>query len=136
MSRPSAADRAIVPIAGAGRPAPPPDLDAIEAHIWKSVCDASPAFTIDPAAQVILRRLCAQAALLEQQEARLRILREYRSEDDEELLALAAAHAAGAKTLTALMTSLRATPRSRTRLPRSVKVAPDKPWEDGLNDSA
>jgi hypothetical protein len=134
MARKSVADLSVVPIPGAGRPPPPPHLDAIEAHIWRSVVDASPAFTIDPAAQVILRRLCAQAALLTQQEARLRQLRETRPDDDEEQRELAAAHGVGAKTVTLLMTSLRATPRSRTRLPRSVKVAPDKPWEDGLTD--
>jgi hypothetical protein len=136
MARKSVADLGVVPIPGAGRPSPPPDLDAIEAHIWRSVVDASPAFTIDPAAQLILKRLCAQAALLAQQEARLRQLRETKPDNDEELLALAAAHAAGAKTVTFLLTSLRATPRSRTRLrdvaSKASRVPVDRPWEDGL----
>ena len=78
--------------------------------------DASPAYAIDPAAQLILRRLGAQAALCEQREARLRQLRETKPDDDDELLALATAHGNGAKTVTFLLTSLRATPRSKMRL--------------------
>lgn len=50
MSRKSRADLAVIPMTGAGRPPPPPDLDAIEAHIWRSVVDSSPAFVIDGAA--------------------------------------------------------------------------------------
>jgi hypothetical protein len=136
MGRKSAAELSIVPIQGAGRPPPPPDLDAIEAQVWKSVVDASPAYAIDPAAQLILKRLCAQAALCEQREARLRQLRDTKPDDDEELLALASAHGNGAKTVTFLLTSLRATPRSKMRLraadARTNKVPVDRPWEDGL----
>jgi hypothetical protein len=136
MGQKSKAELGVVPIQGIGRPPPPPNLDAIEAHIWRAVVDASPAFAIDPAAQIILRRLVAQAALCEQREARLRQLREERSDSDEELLALATAHGNGAKTVTFLLTSLRATPRSKTRLrsadARASKVAVDRPWEDGL----
>jgi hypothetical protein len=135
MSRKSAAELSVIPNQGAGRPPPPPDLDAIEAHAWRAVVDASPAFTIDLAAQVILRRLCALVALLTKHEARLRQLRQERPDNDEELVALAAAHGNGAKTVTFLLTSLRATPRSKTRLrvadARAAKVPTDRPWEDG-----
>jgi hypothetical protein len=135
MGQKSKAELAVVPIQGTGRPPPPPDLDAIEAHIWRAVVDASPPYTIDAAAQLILKRLAAQAALSEQREARLRQLRQERPDEDEELLALAAAHANGAKMVMTLLTSLRATPRSKTRLraadARAAKVPTDRPWEDG-----
>ena len=137
MARKSQADLSVIPISGGGRPEPPADLDAIERSIWKAVVNALPAHAIDAAAQIILKRLVAQAALCEQREARLRRLREERRDDDEELIALATAHGHGAKTVTFLLTSLRATPRSKTRLraadARAAKVPADRPWEDGLS---
>jgi hypothetical protein len=133
MARKSAADLVVVPISGGGRPPPPADLDAIEQSIWKAVVDAAPAHAIDPAAQLILKRLCAQAALCEQREVRLRTLRAERPDDDEELIALATAHGNGAKVVTFLLTSLRSTPRSRVRLgaaeTQASRVPVTRPWE-------
>jgi hypothetical protein len=137
MARKSMSDLVVVPLPGGGRPPPPADLDTVEQSIWKAVVDASPAYAIDPAAQLILKRLVAQAALCEQREVRLRALRAERPDDDEELTALATAHGNGAKVVTFLLTSLRATPRSKTRLraadARAAKVPADRPWEDGLS---
>ena len=133
MARKSASDLVIVPLSGGGRPPPPADLDAIEQSIWRAVVDASPAYAIDPAAQLILKRLVAQAALCEQREARLRALRAERPDGDEELIALATAHGNGAKVVTFLLTSLRCTPRSRVRLraadSETSKVPITRPWE-------
>jgi len=133
MARKSASDLVVVPLSGGGRPPPPADLDAIEQSIWRAVVDASPAYAIDPAAQLILKRLVAQAALCEQREARLRALRAERPDDDEELIALATAHGNGAKVVTFLLTSLRSTPRSRVRLgaaeTQASRVPVTRPWE-------
>ena len=133
MARKSAADLVVVPISGGGRPPPPDELDATEQTIWKAVVDAAPAHAIDPAAQLILKRLCAQVALCEQREARLRTLRAERPDGDEELTALATAHGNGAKVVTFLLTSLRSTPRSRVRLSaaetQSSRVPVTRPWE-------
>jgi len=133
MARKSVADLVVVPISGGGRPPPPGELDTIEQTIWKAVVDAAPAHAIDPAAQLILRRLVAQAALCEQREARLRILRAERLDGDEELTALATAHGNGAKVVTFLLTSLRSTPRSRVRLgaaeTQTSRVPVTRPWE-------
>jgi hypothetical protein len=133
MARKSASDLVIVPLSGGGRPPPPADLDAIERSIWKAVVDASPAYAIDPAAQLILKRLVAQAALCERHEARLRGLRERDQDQGEDAVALATAHAAAAKVVTFLLTSLRCTPRSRVRLraadSQTPKVPITRPWE-------
>ena len=133
MARKSAADLVVVPLSGGGRPPPPGELDTIEQAIWKAVVDAAPAHAIDPAAQLILKRLCAQAALCEQREVRLRTLRAERPDDDEELIALATAHGNGAKVVTFLLTSLRSTPRSRVRLSaaeaQASRVPVTRPWE-------
>ena len=51
-----------------GRPPPPPELDAVEARIWRAVVDALPASGLI-GRRDRLRRLCAQAAILERQEA-------------------------------------------------------------------
>ena len=72
--RKSAASLSVVPIVpGQGRPEPPASLDALEQQIWRS--DALPAHWLDPAGQLILRRLVAQAAISERRAARLRQLR-------------------------------------------------------------
>ena len=55
-----------------GRPPPPPELDAVEAKYWRAVIDSLPSFWVDGSGEIVLRRLCAQAAVLERQEARLR----------------------------------------------------------------
>lgn len=133
MARKSAADLVVVPIAGGGRPPPPGELDTTEQAIWKAVVDAAPAHAIDPAAQLILKRLCAQAVLAERHEARLRALRAQDQDQGEDAVALATAHAAAAKVVTFLVTSLRSTPRSRVRLSaadtQTSRVPVTRPWE-------
>ena len=137
MARKSAADLTVVPLSGGGRPPPPADLDATEQTLWKAVVDASPAYAIDLAAQLVLRRLVAQATLCERHEARLRALRAQDLDQGEDAEALATAHAAAAKVMTFLLTSLRATPRSKTRIREAASKAPhvptERPWMDGLD---
>jgi len=65
MARKSVVGLVVVPLSGGGRPEPPGELDTLEQSIWKAVVDASPAHAIDPAAQLILRRLVARAAIAE-----------------------------------------------------------------------
>jgi hypothetical protein len=93
---------------------------------------------MDYSAQLILRRLIAQAAMLECWEARLQALRAIDQDTSEEAIALAAAHAAAAKSVAYLLGQLRATPRSRV-VPRSagpqIETVPrQKPWEIRADD--
>jgi hypothetical protein len=132
--RKSAASLAIVPLVpGQGRPEPPADLDEIEQRIWREVVDALPAHWLDPAGQLVLRRLAAQAAVSERQEGRLRQLRADGQDDSEEAAELVIAHGAVAKTVAHLLAQLRATPRSRT-VPRAAgaqigQTPTQRPWE-------
>ena len=116
-----------------GRPPPPPELDAIEARIWRAVVDALPAFWIDPAGEQVLRRLCAQAAILERREARLRALRAQGYDIGEEAAKLTAAHGTTAKAVAILLRELRATPLARFTARASAAAAADvpklRPWE-------
>ena len=58
MPRRSAADLSIVPLLpGKGRPEPPKELDQIEARAWNDVVDALPGRWLDPAGQLVLRRV-------------------------------------------------------------------------------
>jgi hypothetical protein len=57
------------------RPAPPAELDAVEVGIWRAIVGALPPTWMDAAAQQILTRVVAQAAVCERQEAQLRALR-------------------------------------------------------------
>jgi hypothetical protein len=89
------------------------------------------AHTIDAAAQQILRRLVAQAAVAQRLETRLRELRAAGHDRGKEFDELVSAHAEAAKLVATLMGTLRATPRSRTRT-RAVnadKVPIERPWE-------
>jgi hypothetical protein len=137
MPRRSDADLSIVPmLPGKGRPAPPKELDQIEAHAWNDVVDALPAQWFDAAAQIVLRRLVSQIAIAERLEARLRRLAMML--DDPEALeaeqALARAHREAGKAVVHGLTALRATPRSRmaaresrSRFERGAGVF--RPWE-------
>jgi hypothetical protein len=135
MARKSASDLGIVPLSGGGRPEPPGELDAIEQSIWRAVIDASPAYAIDPAAQLILKRLVGQAALCEQREARLRALRADRPDDNEELIALRRTRQRRqGRDLSADKPAR--TPRSRVRLRAADSQTPNvplsRPWERKL----
>src|SRR5215471_14393102 len=100
MPRRSAASLGVVPVLpGRGRPEPPDDLDELEQRIWREVVDALPGHWLDAAGQLILRRLTAQAAASERQEARLRQLRAQDQDDTEDAAGLVIAHGAVAKTV-------------------------------------
>jgi phage terminase small subunit len=67
--RKSSASLSILPaVPGQGRPKPPAGLDSLEKRIWRNVVDALPAHWLDPAGQINLRRLVAQAAIAERRE--------------------------------------------------------------------
>ena|SRR5215831_8564934 len=136
MPRKAAAELAIVPrVPGRGRPEPPVDLDPLEQRIWREVVDALPGHWLDTAGQLVLRRLTAQAAIAERQEARLRQLRAQGQDGGEEAGALAVQHGVSAKNVAYLLVQLRATPRShyqlRSRAAGSqMEQAPDsRPWD-------
>jgi peptidoglycan hydrolase CwlO-like protein len=81
----------------------------------------------------VLVRACAQGAVCESLEAQLRTLRSQEPPDNEAIGALAAQHAAAAKSLTQLLTTLRATPQqpyaAAHRRPADGKVRTVRPWE-------
>ena len=134
MPRKSVASLSIVPrVPGRGRPEPPADLDALESRIWREVVGALPGHWLDTAGQLILRRLAAQAAVSERQEARLRQLRAQDEDDDEEAAILASQHGVMGKNVAYLLTQLRATPRaqlrSRTAGSRAQQAPEARPWE-------
>ncbi len=94
MPRKSAAALAVVSLVpGQGRPEPPADLDLLEQRIWRDVVAALPGHWVDPAGQVVFRRLAAQAAVAERQEMRLRQLRTQEQDDQEEAAELTIAMA-------------------------------------------
>jgi hypothetical protein len=132
--RKSSASLSVVPVVpGQGRPKPPTGLDSLEKRIWRNVVDALPAHWLDPAGQIILRRLVAQAAIAERGEARLRQLRADNKDDGEAATELAALHGVSAKTVAYLLTQLRATPRSRVVSraagPQLEQAPKSRPWE-------
>ena len=134
MPRKPAAALAVVPrVPGQGRPEPPADLDPLEQRIWREVVDALPGHWLDRAGQLVLRRLAAQAAVSERQEARLRLLRAQEQDGGEEAATLAAQHGVSAKNVAYLLVQLRATPRSQLRSRAAgsqMEQAPDsRPWE-------
>ena len=135
MPRKSASSLTVVPVVpGQGRPEPPAELDLLEQSIWREIVGSLPGHWLDPAGQQVLRRAVAQAALCEQHEARLRVLRAQLSDDDEELTALATAHGNSAKIVAHLLAQLRATPRSRVASreagPRVADApSPQRPWD-------
>jgi hypothetical protein len=134
MPRKSASSLTIVPrVPGRGRPEPPADLDALEQRIWREVVDALPGHWLDRAGQLVLRRLAAQAAVSERQEARLRLLRAQEQDGGEEAATLAAQHGVSAKNVAYLLVQLRATPRSQLRSRAAgsqMEQVPDsRPWD-------
>jgi hypothetical protein len=135
MPRKAAASLSVIPrVPGRGRPQPPSDLDPIEVRIWGEVLDALPDHWVDSAGCLILRRLVAQSAVCERQEARLRAFRAQEQDDSEESVELAAQHGITAKNVAYLLDQLRATPKSRLRPPvagsKIERHASDwRPWE-------
>jgi hypothetical protein len=137
MPRSSAADLTLVPLVpGRGRPEPPKALDQAEARAWNDVVDALPDRFLDPAGQLVLRRVVTQVAIAERLEDRLRRLA--LMDDDPEALgaeaSIAAMHRETAKAVIAGLTVLRATPRSRmaaresrSRFERGAGAL--RPWE-------
>lgn len=115
------------------RPAPPAELDAAEAGIWRAIVGALPPTWMDAAAQQILLRAVAQASVAATLEAQLRALRAQDPPDVDAIGALAAQHAAAGKSLANLLGVLRATPRARV-VPRGAsrqlaQVPRVRPWE-------
>jgi hypothetical protein len=123
----------IPPVLPGERPAPPAELDVTEARIWKEIVGALPPTWFDAAAQQVLVRAVAQAAVCEGQEAQLRALRAQEHPDTDAIGALATQHAAAGKSLAHLLGVLRATPRARM-VPRGAsrqlaQVPRVRPWE-------
>ena len=115
------------------RPAPPAELDATEQRIWRAIIGALPPSWLDAAAQEVLVRAVAQAAVCEGQEAKLRDLRRQEEPDMDVIGTLAAQHATSAKALVHLLATLRGTPKSRM-LSRGAsrqlaQVPRVRPWE-------
>ena len=142
MARKSAAALSLAPVPGAGRPRPPRGSDTIERHIWSAVVDSLPDRWCDQAAQEVLRRAVAQAAVARRLEHRLRKLRAQNRDryDDEEYVATVAAHREASKSAAYLLSHLRATPKSRmaSREARAaVEQTPTtRPWQIKGGDSA
>lgn len=103
------------------RPAPPAEFDTTEERIWRAIVGALPPTWLDAAAQSILTRAVAQAAVCELLEAQLRALRAQDPADTDAIGALAAQHAAAGH----MLGTLRATPPARM-VPRgaSRQIAP------------
>jgi hypothetical protein len=132
--RKSQAALSVVPLVpGQGRPEPPRGLDKLERRIWREVVDAMPAHWIDPAGEVVLRRLVAQAAIAERREARLRQLRAQDQDATEDATQLATEHGIASKIVGYLLSQLRATPRSRmvsrAAGPQAESAPKLRPWE-------
>jgi len=130
MPRKAAAALAVVPrIPGQGRPPPPADLDPVERRIWSEVVDALPGHWLDPAGQVLLRRLAAQAAVAEQLELRLRQTRAEGRADSKAVIE----HGAVSVIVARLLAELRATPKSQLRGraagSRAEQAPQMRPWE-------
>ena len=135
MPRRAAAALSVIPrVPGRGRPPPPSDLDPLEQRIWGEVLDALPDHWVDSAGCLILRRLAAQSAVCERQEARLREFRAQLADDSKETAELASQHGVLAKNVAYFLDQLRATPKSRLRPPvagsKVERHASDwRPWE-------
>jgi hypothetical protein len=137
MARRTPPDLTIVPLVpGKGRPPPPRILDQTEARAWNDVIDALPGQWVDLAGQLVLRRVCAQVAVAERLEERIRNLATMG--DDEEAMAaeaqLAVMHRGALKAVIAGLTALRATPRSRMaaregRNKFGQRALASRPWE-------
>jgi hypothetical protein len=125
---------------GEGRPPPPVELDVVEAGIWRAVTDSLPSHWLDPAGQTILRNVAVQGALAERLGDRLRALHAQDLDASEEAAALAIEHREASKAVAHLLTTLRATPRSRA-VPRQatarIAEAPRarRPWDIRAEDA-
>ena len=112
MPRRSSEDLNIVRLPGKGRPEPPSKLTQAESRAWRAIVDSSPDRWLDPAGQLILRRVVAEIAVAERHEERLRRIAETGGDLEAEL-EVSRAHRDTTKSIVAGLTSLRATPRSR-----------------------
>jgi hypothetical protein len=95
---------------------------------------------LDAGAQLILKRVVAQIVVAERNEERLRRIAATKAPFEDEL-AVARAHRETMKAIVFGMTSLRATPRARTRprdAERLIARSPTgmRPWEDPLEGEA
>src|SRR5262249_15190326 len=102
--RKSGASLVVVPLVpGQGRPEPPADLDSFEQQAWREVIAALPAHWVDPAGQIVLRRLVAQVAVSERWELQLRQLRAQDRDAGDDTSKLVSMHGAAAKTIAHLL---------------------------------
>jgi hypothetical protein len=115
----------VVRLPGRGRPEPPATLAQAEQSAWRAIVDSSPDRWLDPAAQLVLRRIVAEIAIAERHEERLRRIGES-GDDLEAELEIAHAHRQTTKSILDALTVLRATPRSRmaARNARDMRVRP------------
>jgi hypothetical protein len=133
MPRRSSADLQVVRLPGQGRPEPPATLTGVERSAWLAVVDASPERWLDPAGQLVLRRIVAEIAIAERCEERLRCLIEAGGDLEVEL-EIARAHRETTKAIIGGLTALRATPRSKMTSRRARDVyarSPSgrRPWD-------
>jgi hypothetical protein len=116
MPRRPPPDLTIVPLVpGKGRPEAPKTLDPVEARAWNDTIDALPGQWVDPAGQLLLRRVAAQAAIAERLETRLRRLGEMAdtAETLEAEKVMATMHRDALKAMVVGLDALRATPKAR-----------------------
>jgi hypothetical protein len=112
----------------------PRGYDYLERRLWNNVVDSLPDRWLDPAAQDLLRRAVAQSASSERLEAQLRKMRKdgVDTASNEDFVNTITAHREAAKSAAYLLSTLRATPKSRVRSRDAggavEKVAPTKPW--------
>jgi hypothetical protein len=112
MPRRAAADLSIVRLPGRDRAAPPADLSEPQRQAWRAIVDSAPGGFLDGAAQLVLRRILAQIALVERHEERLERIAEAGGDFESER-EIGREHREVSKSIVALMTALRVTPRSR-----------------------
>jgi hypothetical protein len=109
-------------------------LTQAEQSVWRAIVDSSPERWLDPAGQLILRRIVAQIAVVEQHEDRLRRIAEAGGDFESER-EISREHREMLKSITAGLHALRATPRSRmeAKVARNVFARSprggSRPWD-------
>jgi hypothetical protein len=122
----------VVALKGRERPAPPPKLSRADQELWRGMVDAAPGGWLDIPGQLLLKRVIALNRTVERHEARLQRMATMGGSLEDELL-VSKAHQNAVKSLTAALTALRVTPKSRAE-PKIARTAferssgPEKPW--------
>jgi hypothetical protein len=130
MPRKSKAAGNVIRLPGQGdRSAPPGGLSAAQNRAWAAVVSSAPGRWLDPAAQLLLRRLVTQISIAERHEQRLTRIADEGDGGEEALeaeLTIAKAHRETTKNIIQGMTALRVTPRARMES-RNARFAFEKP---------